>query len=232
MSRYRGAAPIYHTLLDQQPIAGVSVQTLHPTKFDRGDILLQTDPPIKVPPKTRYQALHDTLAIHGAELLVETLRRGLFVPPLNPIKSNYKPSLAPKLDPDIHARIDWRSQDAEELERRWGVFNTLWCKLSSVEDPEIERRKRAILSGVGVFKRPEEETEGGTDETETQPGTFQHLTVRKGEDSYETMIVKCKEGGGWISVGGVKIEGKRLVNAGEWARSILAQKGKGSKIFA
>lgn len=132
------------------------------------------------------------------------------------------------MDPEIHARIDWRSQDAEELERRWGVFNTLWCKLSSVEDPEIERRKRAILSGVGVFKRPGE----GAEETETQPGTFQHLTVRNGEDSYETMIVKCKKGGGWISVGGIKIEGRRLVNAGEWARSILAQKGKGSKIFA
>jgi len=108
------------------------------------------------------------------------------------------------------------------------VLNTLWCKLSCVEDPELERRKRAILSGVGVFKCPEVEKEG----TEAQPGTFQHVTVRNGEDSYETMIVKCKKGGGWISVGGIKIEGRGLVNAGEWARSILAQKDKGGKIFA
>ncbi|KAG0634835.1 formyl transferase [Tuber brumale] len=225
---YRGAAPIYHTLLDQQPITGVSVQTLHPAKFDHGAILLQTNPPIIIPPKTRYRALHDTLASHGAELLVETLRRGLFVPPLGPTKNDYKPSLAPKIDPEIHARIDWESQNAEEIEMRCGTFNTVWCRLSSVEDPELERRKRAILSGVSAFERPEK----GPGRTVVQPGTFEHLTVRNGEDSYETMVVKCKKGGGWISVEGVKIEGKGLVSAGEWARSILARKGKGGKVFA
>ncbi|PWW78731.1 Formyltransferase [Tuber magnatum] len=225
---YRGAAPIYHTLLDQRPVTGVSVQTLHPTEFDCGKILLQTDPPLTIPPKTRYQALHDILAVHGAELLVETLRRGLFVPPLNPIKNDYKPSLARKINPEIHARINWMSQDAEEIERRCDAFNTVWCKLSTVETPELERRKRAILSGVSTFKRPEE----GPEKTEIEPGTFQHLAVRKDGSSYETMIAKCRKGGGWISVEGIKIEGKRLVNAGEWARSVLAQTGKGNKIFA
>ncbi|CUS13431.1 unnamed protein product [Tuber aestivum] len=225
---YRGAAPIYHTLLDQQPITGVSVQTLHPTKFDDGEILLQTNPPISIPPKTRYRTLHDTLAVHGAELLLETLRRGLFVPPLNPVKNDYKPSLAPKIDPEIHARINWISQDAEEIERHCGTLNTVWCKLSSVENPELERRKRAILSGVSAFERPERAPE----ETEIKPGTFRHLTVINDGRSYETMIVKCRKGGGWISVEGIKIEGKRLVSAGEWARSILAQAGKGGKIFA
>ncbi|CAZ86348.1 unnamed protein product [Tuber melanosporum] len=224
---YRGAAPIYHTLLDQQPITGVSVQTLHPVKFDHGAILLQTNPPINVPPKTRYQALHDTLASHGAELLVETLRRGLFFPPLDPVENDYKPSLAPKIDPEIHARIDWKSQNAEEIESRCGTLNTVWCKLSSIEEPELERRKRAILSGVSVFECPEMERKGKV----VRPGTFRHLTVRNGEDLYETMIVKCKKGGGWISAEGIKIEGKRLVSAGEWARSILAQKGKGVKVF-
>ncbi|RPA91253.1 Formyltransferase [Choiromyces venosus 120613-1] len=226
---YRGAAPIYHTLLDQQPITGVSVQTLHPRKFDHGEILLQTNPPINVPPKTGYQDLHATLAVHGAELLVETLRRGLFVPPLNPIKNDYKPSLAHKIDPQIHARIDWNLQDAEEIERRCGTFNTMWCKLSSLEDPELERRKRAILSDISVYERPEMDPK----KTKIQPGTFRHLSMRNkdGSDPREVMIVKCRKGGGWISVGGVKVEGKGLVSAPEWARSILAQKGKGGKIF-
>lgn len=42
LPKYSGASPIQSTLLNRDAHAGVTVQTLHPTKFDRGNILLQT----------------------------------------------------------------------------------------------------------------------------------------------------------------------------------------------
>lgn len=41
---YKGAAPIQRTLLDNAKYTGVTIQTLHPDKFDHGKILLQSSP--------------------------------------------------------------------------------------------------------------------------------------------------------------------------------------------
>lgn len=41
---YKGAAPIQRTLLDNAKYTGVTIQTLHPDKFDHGKILVQSSP--------------------------------------------------------------------------------------------------------------------------------------------------------------------------------------------
>lgn len=41
---YKGAAPIQRTLLDNAKYTGVTIQTLHPEKFDHGKILIQSSP--------------------------------------------------------------------------------------------------------------------------------------------------------------------------------------------
>lgn len=41
---YKGAAPIQRTLLDNAEYTGVTIQTLHPEKFDHGKILIQSSP--------------------------------------------------------------------------------------------------------------------------------------------------------------------------------------------
>lgn len=223
---YQGSAPIYHTLLDNARITGVTVQTLHPKEFDKGAILLQTDPPIPVPKKTSYQMLHDALAVHGAEMLVETCRRRLFVPPINPVVNSYKPSHAPRIKPEEHARVDWRVLSAEEVEQKCGVLGTVWCRFGSPEEPPLLRIKRVILSDISKIDLPEENIDG----MEVLPGGFEYLRMEDGGSGSEILVIKCREGGGWVRVGGIKMEAKSLVNGGEWARSVKGQV-KGPRMF-
>lgn len=42
LPKYSGASPLHMALLNRDTYTGVTVQTLHPTKFDRGDILYQS----------------------------------------------------------------------------------------------------------------------------------------------------------------------------------------------
>lgn len=43
LPKYRGAAPIYHTLLNNDKLAGVSFLEISKKKFDSGSILLQKE---------------------------------------------------------------------------------------------------------------------------------------------------------------------------------------------
>ncbi|KAF8458580.1 formyl transferase [Kalaharituber pfeilii] len=222
---YRGPAPIYHVLLNGEPFTGVTIQTLHPTRFDHGKILLQSQE-VPIPQGTQYNTLHDKLAILGAEMLLRTCRERLFVPPATFVNSPYPPSEAPKIQAEIDSRIRFNEQDAREIERRCGALTTLWCKLG---EPELlDRRKRVIFTQLSVWSEAKqgpvrkEFTAEGEPETiksrmRIKPGTW-HFQQTKGKIG--VMLVKCRRG--WIQVGGLKIEGKNLTHAGEWARSMVA----------
>ncbi|KAF1946170.1 Formyltransferase [Clathrospora elynae] len=79
----RGPAPIEHAILKTREYTGVSIQTLHPNKFDRGTILAQTPAPgIAIPRSITASQLEQQLAKEGADMLVEVLKSRKFVPPL------------------------------------------------------------------------------------------------------------------------------------------------------
>lgn len=117
LPRYRGSSPIQYTLMNHDRYTGVSIQTLHPTKFDQGSIIAQTEPidtngllklgfiseyedlvPIKV------RILMDQLGIIGSRLLVDVIRKRSFCEKL-PL-SKYESSIAPKITSSMH-RIHW-----------------------------------------------------------------------------------------------------------------------------
>lgn len=56
LPKYSGASPLHYALLNRDPYTGVTVQTLHPTKFDKGDILLQS-PELPLPQLLSAQPL-------------------------------------------------------------------------------------------------------------------------------------------------------------------------------
>ena len=72
LPRYRGGAPIQHTITNGDRESGVSIIELHRTKWDAGRILKQSLVP--VPDGIEYQGLMETLARQGAEDLLDTLR--------------------------------------------------------------------------------------------------------------------------------------------------------------
>lgn len=56
---YKGAAPIQRTLLDNAKYTGVTIQTLHPDKFDHGKILIQSSP---IPTRSLYEDVENPIA--------------------------------------------------------------------------------------------------------------------------------------------------------------------------
>lgn len=79
----RGSAPIAHALLKQYTHTGVSVQTLHPEKFDAGVVLAQSAAPgEEIRAGETAEELEARLAVVGAEMLVDVLKEGRFRAPL------------------------------------------------------------------------------------------------------------------------------------------------------
>ncbi|KAF2622276.1 Formyltransferase [Macroventuria anomochaeta] len=79
----RGSAPVEHAILKRRSHTGVSVQTLDPHRFDEGVVLAQTaSPGIQIRKDESAEGLEARLADVGAEMLVDVLKEGSFVPPL------------------------------------------------------------------------------------------------------------------------------------------------------
>jgi methionyl-tRNA formyltransferase len=78
----RGPAPIEHAILRGRTHTGVSIQTLHPTQFDRGVVLAQTEAPgIQLTEEMTRAELEGVLATKGADMLVQVLKNGAYISP-------------------------------------------------------------------------------------------------------------------------------------------------------
>lgn len=120
LPRFRGAAPIQHTLLRGDAECGASVIRVAP-RMDAGDVLLRRAEP--VPEGATYGSLRRRLAGLGAGMLAETLARW---PELDaaavPQEQDTAEPAAPKLGPaDALAR--WDEEDAAALARRWRALS-------------------------------------------------------------------------------------------------------------
>ncbi|KAL8943081.1 MAG: hypothetical protein Q9216_001281 [Gyalolechia sp. 2 TL-2023] len=129
--RFRGPAPLHHTLLAGQETTGVTLQTLHPTNFDEGEIISQTPyPGIKHGAMT-VEELRDLLAPIGAQMLVRAINDYCFVPPLQ-TRGWYKNTqslsnltYASKItSKDRH--IDWATWTATDILKRQRIVGPLW----------------------------------------------------------------------------------------------------------
>ena len=118
LPRWRGAAPIQRALLAGDSETGVTIMQID-SGLDTGPILLQRRVPIAA--ETTAASLHHTLAILGAEMIVEALdgiAAGALVPQPQPAEGV---TYAAKLERD-EGRLDW-SRPAAELERAVRALN-------------------------------------------------------------------------------------------------------------
>ncbi|PVI07926.1 Formyltransferase [Periconia macrospinosa] len=82
----RGPAPLHHTILRRRPFAGITVQTLHPHKFDGGTILAQSPQPgLEYDRDSTLQNLIEYLGPVGGDMLVDVLKSRAFIPPLEDV---------------------------------------------------------------------------------------------------------------------------------------------------
>lgn len=122
---FRGPAPIQHALLQDRKRTGVSLQTMHPTKFDRGAVLAQES--VDVPKDATVESMIDLLGGMGAEMLASGIEDGLFIEPKDIItQSTGALQHAPKITPQDRKIEDWTTASAEEILRRDRVLGMLW----------------------------------------------------------------------------------------------------------
>jgi methionyl-tRNA formyltransferase len=124
----RGPAPLQHALLKRREYTGVTVQTMHPTKFDHGSVISQTSPPgIRIPEGCTMEQLLHLLGPLGAQLLCQSVERRLFGQSVEntatsvPTKVEHAPKITAK-----DSRIDWHNWNARELQVRDRVLGRLW----------------------------------------------------------------------------------------------------------
>ena len=147
---FYGPAPLHHTLLTGCKLTGVTIQTLHPERFDRGSILLQTPFP-GIEHKCRdVEQLSEKLALEGANMLVACIQNHLYL---------YGSKLpVPEQDQGsrVHSKasvaryawkittadrfIDWTRLSGDDILRRHRVIGPLWSATKCIERNQNERR--------------------------------------------------------------------------------------------
>jgi methionyl-tRNA formyltransferase len=117
LPKYRGAAPIQWAIARGETVTGVTIMRID-AGLDTGDILMQTEVPIKL--TDTAETLAPTLAVAGADLMVETLR-GLQAETIAPRPQDHaNATLAPILKKQ-DGRIDFH-QIAQEICNRLRGF--------------------------------------------------------------------------------------------------------------
>lgn len=113
LPRWRGAAPVERAILAGDDRTGVCIMEVEPT-LDTGAVYASAEMPIS--DSITAEDLTDQLARLGANLLVDTLRRGLG----DPTPQSGEPTYAEKISPQ-ELRIDW-NDPATHIARKVRCF--------------------------------------------------------------------------------------------------------------
>ena len=152
LPRYRGAAPLHAALLNQDPFTGVSVQTLHPTKFDQGHILYQTSE-IPIDSEETLPSLTKKLAPLGAEGLIKVIGEKMFehVEKYSLTSSQYQKSYTKKVSTESR-KIDLESDTANLVMVKYRVFGYVYMfhdfMVKRKKQPAELQCKRVQLEGL------------------------------------------------------------------------------------
>jgi methionyl-tRNA formyltransferase len=149
LPRWRGAAPIHRAIMAGDSQTGVMVMQME-AGLDTGPVALTTV--LDIGPDETTGALHDRLAVAGAELIVEAMAQleagTLTTVPQPEAGANY----AAKID-KAETRIDWAkpAQDVHNHIRGLSPWPGAWCEMdfgASFERVKILRSRVAEKGGV------------------------------------------------------------------------------------
>ncbi|XP_069622451.1 methionyl-tRNA formyltransferase, mitochondrial [Ranitomeya imitator] len=186
LPRWRGPAPLIHTVLNGDEKTGVSIMQIRPERFDVGPIVLQETLP--VPPKCTSKELEAVLSKQGAEMLISVLKnlpehlRNAIEQPKDGA------TFAPKVNVAMSC-IRWGEQTPEQiirLERAIGFAMPLQAVWMGAPIKLLDFVNVPDSLIASDFSRI--------------PGSIQYLTAP------QIMVVRCKDG--WVGVRSVKLRKK------------------------
>nr|XP_020839184.1 methionyl-tRNA formyltransferase, mitochondrial isoform X2 [Phascolarctos cinereus] len=166
LPRWRGPAPIVHTVLHGDTVTGVTIMQIKPKRFDVGPIIKQETVP--VPPQCTAKELETVLSRLGANMLISVLRNL----PDSLKNERQQPAegvtYAPKISVALSC-VKWEEQTPEEilrLQRAIGSMiplQTLWMgstikllDLVETHSPGLADQKlmgQSILPGTIIYHK-------------------------------------------------------------------------------
>ena len=189
LPKHRGSAPINWSIIKGDSVTGVTTMFTD-IGMDTGDMLLKCETPIGE--TENAGELSDRLAVMGAQLLVETLKRleagTLTRTPQNPEEATYEP----KMDKEL-GRIDW-AKSAKEID---------WLVRGATPWPGAY-----TTVGEGTMKIFETRVVGGA--CDAQPGTVLAADAKRG------LIVAC--GDAQLELTQIQMHGAKRMNAKDYLR--------------
>lgn len=217
LPRYSGSSPIQYALMNDCKTTGVTVQTLHPTKFDCGDLIAQT---ANVPIRSDddFKSLQDKLGLLGADLLAEVISKGLFVDP-KPITNNEVYSLAPKLTPKCYL-ADWNTITARQAKRLCDALGSL----HTYKEVRFKRKRKLVEDHYKVILQDVKEAWGLSAlvaSTMLDPGDFSLCG--------NSLLVKTLDG--FITVGALKLQYCNSESAPQFIANLEKRCGDTSNTF-
>lgn len=156
---FRGPAPLHHVLLSGDKNIGISLQTLHPTKLDHGEILAQTEYPGFEHLCSTVPQLVAMVAPKGAEMLVKGLIDRVYVPPTQHVGSpqiengGRKLRHAAKITPEDR-HIDWDTWTADRILRTHQVLGPLWNITQTSHADRIHEKRIIWAAGFRKAQDP------------------------------------------------------------------------------
>ncbi|XP_064168170.1 methionyl-tRNA formyltransferase, mitochondrial isoform X1 [Anguilla rostrata] len=186
LPRWRGPAPVFHTVLHGDAVTGVTIMQIRPNRFDVGPILSQEV--CQVPEHCTSEQLGASLATVGASLLIETLKNLPERIANRKEQSKEGATLAPKINTAM-SWVMWEEQTCDHISRLYRAIGsrvplrTLWM------GDFIK-----LLDFVGKFSVSEAEDRA-------VPGS---ILFHKESN---TLLVRCKDG--WVGFKTVMLR-KRL----------------------
>lgn len=194
LPQFRGPSPIQYAILEGVKNTGVTIMLLDEL-MDHGPILAQKKISLEdaVP---HFKELHDTLAIDGATLLIETLRAWCSRT-LNPMPQDDEKATYSKILKKDDGRIDWQ-RPAEEIERKIRAFE-LWPTSWTLWPGEKQ-----------IYRIRIEDAEAVHDESPY--GSPGHVWKKDAE------LIYIKTGKGSIVMKKLTIGGKKMIDAKEFLR--------------
>ncbi|KAH3683065.1 hypothetical protein WICPIJ_005974 [Wickerhamomyces pijperi] len=197
LPRYSGASPLQFALLNHDSITGVTVQTLHPTEFDKGDIVDQIGD-IPITRDETLVSLRDKLGSKGGELLSDVIVNGSFMNPN--FQSSFEYSYAKKI-PKSMSEVDWDNETSFGVVRKFNTLGSLFTfkemKIKKKKKSIIHEYRRVLLSDIREIQLSEEDQVYASLQ---EPGDF---TIHK-DESQNLMVIKTKDG--FVSVGNLQLE--------------------------
>ncbi len=146
LPKWRGAAPVQHTLLAGESITGVTIFKLD-EGMDSGPVLAKVETPVQ--PSENSADLLSRLTLLGISLLDESLAR-IEAGIANYIEQSGQPSIATKIQ-RLDAQINW-NEDALQLDRlvramnpepmAWSIFGDSSIRVVSARLANIEANEK------------------------------------------------------------------------------------------